>query len=43
VAAQGTALGRAGGCFVQHEGDTIWIGGDVVARCIDGDAVLSAS
>ncbi len=29
VAAQGTALGRAGRVHVAQEGDTIWIGGDV--------------
>lgn len=29
VAAQGTALGRAGRVHVQREGDVIWIGGDV--------------
>ena len=39
VAAQGHALGRDGRVFVQTEGDTIWVGGDVVA-CIDGEVVL---
>jgi PhzF family phenazine biosynthesis protein len=31
VAAQGSALGRDGRVFVQQDGATIWIGGDVVA------------
>ncbi len=35
VAAQGTALGRAGRVYVQREGATVWIGGDV-AGCIEG-------
>ncbi len=35
VAAQGTALGRAGRVHVAQEGDTIWIGGDVAA-CVAG-------
>ena len=35
VAAQGTAMGRAGRVHVEHEGDTLWIGGDV-APCIQG-------
>lgn len=39
VAAQGHALGRAGRVHVQREGDTIWIGGDVVA-CISGEVDL---
>ena len=39
VAAQGTALGRAGRVHVQQEGDTVWIGGDVAA-CIDGTVTL---
>ncbi len=30
VAAQGTALGRAGRVHVQQQGDDIWVGGDVV-------------
>jgi hypothetical protein len=35
VAAQGhAALGRDGRVYVQQQGDTIWIGGDVVA-CIE--------
>jgi PhzF family phenazine biosynthesis protein len=39
VAAQGHALGRDGRVFVQTDGDTIWVGGDVVA-CIDGEVGL---
>ncbi len=39
VAAQGAALGRAGRVHVQQQGDTLWIGGDVVA-CIDGEIEL---
>ncbi|HEY6135992.1 MAG TPA: PhzF family phenazine biosynthesis protein [Rubrivivax sp.] len=35
VAAQGTAMGRAGRVHVQQQGDAIWIGGDVAA-CIEG-------
>jgi PhzF family phenazine biosynthesis protein len=39
VASQGHALGRDGRVFVQTEGDTIWVGGDVVA-CIEGEVNL---
>ncbi len=39
VAAQGTALGRAGRVHVQQQGADIWIGGDVVA-CIDGEVTI---
>jgi predicted PhzF superfamily epimerase YddE/YHI9 len=39
VAAQGHALGRAGRVHVQQDGDTIWVGGDVVA-CIAGEVDL---
>jgi len=39
VAAQGTALGRAGRVQVQRDGDDIWIGGDVVT-CIRGTVDL---
>ena len=35
VAAQGTALGRAGRVHVAQDGDDIWIGGDSVS-CIEG-------
>jgi PhzF family phenazine biosynthesis protein len=35
VAAQGTALGRAGRVHVAEDGDTIWIGGDVTT-CVSG-------
>jgi len=38
-ARQGTRLGRDGRVFVEQAGDTIWIGGDVVA-CISGHVVL---
>ncbi|TFY98278.1 PhzF family phenazine biosynthesis protein [Ramlibacter humi] len=39
VAAQGTALGRAGRVHVQREGAELWIGGQSVT-CIDGQARL---
>jgi PhzF family phenazine biosynthesis protein len=39
VAAQGTALGRAGRVHVEQQGDDIWIGGDVAA-CIEGTVDL---
>ncbi len=39
VASQGTALGRAGRVHVRREGETIWIGGDVVT-CIEGVLTL---
>jgi PhzF family phenazine biosynthesis protein len=43
VAAQGTAMGRAGRVFVEHEdgpeGGPFWIGGDV-ATCIQGTITL---
>ena len=39
VAAQGTALGRAGRVHVQQIGADIWVGGDV-APCIEGTVVL---
>lgn len=39
VAAQGTRLGRAGRVQVWQEGDTIWIGGQVVT-CITGQVSL---
>jgi PhzF family phenazine biosynthesis protein len=39
VAAQGHALGRAGRVHVQQDGDTLWVGGDVVA-CIAGEVDL---
>jgi len=39
VAAQGTALGRAGRVHVQHDGSDCWIGGDV-AFCIEGTVAL---
>ena len=39
VAAQGHALGRAGRVHVRRDGESIWIGGDVVA-CIEGTVEL---
>jgi PhzF family phenazine biosynthesis protein len=39
VAAQGTALGRAGRVHVRKVGETIWIGG-ASATCIDGRVLL---
>jgi PhzF family phenazine biosynthesis protein len=39
VAAQGTAMGRAGRVHVQQAGADIWIGGDV-AGCIEGSVDL---
>ena len=39
VAAQGAALGRAGRVHVEQDGQTIWIGGDVVT-CIQGTVTL---
>ncbi len=39
VAAQGTALGRAGRVHVERDGADIWIGGDVVV-CIEGQCRL---
>ncbi len=39
VAAQGAALQRAGRVHVQQQGDTIWVGGDVVT-CVDGQVSL---
>jgi predicted PhzF superfamily epimerase YddE/YHI9 len=39
VAAQGTAMGRAGRVHVRRDADGTWIGGDV-APCIDGTVML---
>ncbi len=39
VAAQGTAMGRAGRVHVHRDGGTIWVGGDVAA-CISGSVTL---
>jgi PhzF family phenazine biosynthesis protein len=39
MASQGTALGRAGRVHVAQEGDTIWIGGDVV-QCVTGTIAI---
>jgi PhzF family phenazine biosynthesis protein len=39
LAAQGTAMGRAGRVHVERDGPDIWIGGDVVV-CIEGRVTL---
>jgi PhzF family phenazine biosynthesis protein len=39
VAAQGTAMGRAGRVFVEHDGREVWIGGQVTP-CIEGTLAL---
>ncbi|HSI59391.1 MAG TPA: PhzF family phenazine biosynthesis protein [Ideonella sp.] len=39
VAAQGTAMGRAGRVHVERDGDATWIGGDVVT-CISGSVTI---
>ena len=39
VAAQGTALGRAGRIYIQNDGSDIWVGGDV-STCIEGTVTL---
>ena len=39
IAAQGTALGRAGRVFVDVEADVIWVGGDAVT-CVDGSVQI---
>ncbi|WP_343592094.1 PhzF family phenazine biosynthesis protein [Paracidovorax wautersii] len=39
VAAQGTAMGRAGRVHVEQDGDTIWVGGSSVT-CVDGQVLL---
>jgi predicted PhzF superfamily epimerase YddE/YHI9 len=39
VAAQGTAMARAGRVHVEQDGADIWIGGASVT-CIDGKVVL---
>jgi PhzF family phenazine biosynthesis protein len=39
VAAQGTALGRAGRVFIRQDSEAIWVGGDVVT-CISGSLTL---
>lgn len=39
VAAQGTALGRAGRVHVRQEGVDIWVGGDV-STCVEGTVTL---
>jgi PhzF family phenazine biosynthesis protein len=39
VAAQGTAMGRAGRVYVERDAEATWIGGDV-APCISGSVLL---
>jgi PhzF family phenazine biosynthesis protein len=39
VAAQGTALGRAGRVFIEAGEDALWVGGHV-ARCVEGQVWL---
>ncbi len=39
VAAQGTAMARAGRVHIERDGDTVWVGGDSVT-CIDGTVSL---
>ncbi len=39
VAAQGTAIGRAGRVHVRREGNAVWVGGDVVTT-LRGEALL---
>jgi PhzF family phenazine biosynthesis protein len=39
VAAQGTAIGRAGRVFVEQAGDDVWIGGRSIT-CVDGSVRL---
>ena len=39
VAAQGTAMGRAGRVYVLRDAEDTWIGGDV-ASCVDGTVLL---
>jgi PhzF family phenazine biosynthesis protein len=39
VAAQGTAMGRAGRVYIERDGADIWVGGDV-SFCIRGSLVL---
>ncbi len=39
VVVQGTVLGRDGRVFVEHEGEAVWIGGDV-ASCVFGEVML---
>ncbi|MDO9073614.1 MAG: PhzF family phenazine biosynthesis protein [Rubrivivax sp.] len=39
VAGQGAALGRDGRIYIAKEGNTVWVGGDVVA-CVEGEVSL---
>jgi len=39
VAAQGTALGRAGRVYLERQGEDIWVGGDV-AECVTGQVKM---
>ncbi len=41
VAAQGAALGRAGRVYIDQDGATVWVGGDVCG-CIEGTVTLAA-
>ena len=39
VAAQGTALGRAGRVHIDVDGETVWVGGDAVT-CVEGSVQI---
>ncbi|MBL8326935.1 MAG: PhzF family phenazine biosynthesis protein [Rubrivivax sp.] len=39
VAGQGRVLGRDGRVYIEREGPTVWVGGDVVA-CVEGSVTL---
>ena len=39
VASQGHALGRAGRVYIERQGDTVWVGGEV-CPCIQGEVQL---
>jgi PhzF family phenazine biosynthesis protein len=39
VAGQGHALGRDGRVFIERQGETVWVGGDV-SECIRGEVML---
>lgn len=39
LAAQGTALGRAGEVHIEASGDVIWVGGQSV-NCVEGSVML---
>lgn len=42
VASQGAVLGRAGRIYLEQDGDTVWVGGEV-AECIAGTVTLPSS